>query len=576
MAPSTPPSLTARREAAIVAASVAVFVALSWFAVARVPYPYFDDVDFLDLGNRIRSAGGPPALLRDLFTGRFTEANRHPLYLAILALFARPALSYHRDGQVLAVALGLLAVLACWWVARRHFGRGAGAIVAVMLSVSGALVWTACRECADALLVAFWALGVGALLDGAREGERSAKGIRAFALAGVWAGLAYLTKGPGLFLPICLGITLLVQRRLRALRDVRAWGFAVAFLVTSLPLLWRNLKVYGSPLYNLNGKYFWVDRLPDFAEVFAPHADARLPHGAREYLAQATPGSIAWRAGMGLAETVFHLGDSMAVVAPWPGSVIHVVWVVSGVISTLAAVRLLWRREPGFLRTFMLVQCGWWFAFLVFYSAISGASRYFLPLVTTAIMPTLAAFLAAALDRAGSFLRSRWATGIAALAAVSVASTLAFDPTPTRPPAGFLELQDWMIHTLGESDVYAVDARTHFQPRWLLPGARQVIVSASWKSLPVPVDEMVRYLCEQRVRYVVLDAEAETTSVEPGATRSRYLFYDRLPRGPDGSLPLQGFPAGMRPVYVGAESPRRWMVLETSCAVAWPAVAHRD
>ncbi len=563
-APRTP--LTVRREAALIAAAVAVFVGLAWFKALRIPYPVYDDVDFLDLSYRVRVAGGPLGLLRDLYAGRFTNANRHPLPLALFSLFARPVPAYHREAQVLAVALGAFALLASWWVARRHFGRVAGVVLAAMLAVSGALVSTAMRECADALLVAFWALGVGAILDGAAA-PRGA--LRPWILAGVYAGLAYLTKGPGLFLPVCLGIAILARDGLRAARDARTWAiagaFAAAFVASASPLLYRNLSVYHAPFYTLNGRYLWVEGLPDFAEVFAPHADARIPHGVVEYLAHATAGSIGKRAGMGLAETIFHLGDALAFIAPRPGGVFHVAWVVLGVLAAAAAVRLLVRSERSFLRTFMLAQCAWWFAFLVFYCAVSGASRYFLPLVTTAVLPPLAAWLAADLERRGSILRSRWLSGLSLAAIVAVASTLLLDPSPVRPPPGLLEVQAWMSEHLRQGDVYAVVARTQLQPRWLLPQAEQIIVSASWQSAPVPEGEMLAYLCDQRVRYVILDAEAETGAVEAGATRARYLFYDRLPRGPDGSLPREGFPGGMKPVYVGEERPLRWMVLETAC-----------
>jgi 4-amino-4-deoxy-L-arabinose transferase-like glycosyltransferase len=550
--PSVP--LTPRYEAAIVVFAVIVFVALAAFKAARVPYPFFDDVDFLDLANGIRAAGGPVALLRDLFAGRFTQCNRHPLYLALLALFARPELGFHRDAQALAVALGTLALVACWWTARRHAGREAAALLAVMLAGSGALAWTASRECSDALLVVFWALSVGAILDGA--GRDDSRAQRAWFFGGVWAGLAYLTKGPGLFLPICLGLTLLLRARFAALRQVGAWLFAAGFALVSSPLWWRNLRVYGSPFYNENGRYFWVDRLPDFAEVYAPHAYARLPHGVREYLAQVTPGSVAWRFGMGLVETLFHLGDALALVAPKVGGVLHVVWVVIGLLAALLAGHCVWSREPGFARTFHLVHAGWWLLFLWFFNANGGASRYFLPLVVTTLVPALAARLIS---------NRRLARSVAVAVVFAAATTLAFDRNPTRPPAGFLEVEEWLVHHLSAGDVYAVDARTHLQPRWLMPAAHQIIVSASWKTAPVPTGEMVSYLCEERVRYVVLDSRSETSGVEEGRTPARYLFYDRMPLEPDGSLPLHGFPEGTRPVYVGPESPRRWMVLETEC-----------
>ncbi len=365
---------------------------------------------------------------------------------------------------------------------------------------------------------------------------------------------------------MCLGLTLLLRDRLRALRNGRAWLFAGAFALTSSPLWVRNVRVYGSPLYTANGRFLWIDRLPDFAEVFAPYADARLPHGAREYLAQTSAGALAWRVGMGLAETIFHLGDSLAFVAPRPGGVLHVAWVVLGVIAAAAAVRLVWGWERGFRRTFTLVQCGWWFAFLVFYNSVAGASRYFLPLAATAILPALATRFAAELSRAGSLARSRPLSALCAAVLLAIGTTVALDPSPTHPPPGLLEVQSWLVQHLADGDVYAVDARTHLQPRWLAPRAEQLIVSASWQTRPVPTDEMRRYLCEQRVRYVVLDGSSEASGVTPGDAKSRYLFYDLLPLEPDGSLPLRGFPGALSVVYTGAESPRRWMVLETGCA----------
>jgi 4-amino-4-deoxy-L-arabinose transferase-like glycosyltransferase len=556
------PTLPARVEVAVVVASATLFAAVSWFKALRLPYPVFDDVEFLDQGNHLRLAGGPLFVVRGLFTGEFTESNRHPLYLMLLSLFARPEPSFHRAAQALAVALGVVALLTCWWVARRHVGATAAAVVAAALAGSGGLAWTACRECPDALLVTFWALSVGALLDGAREADGGDPRARwAWLRAGLWAGLAYETKGPGLFMPICLGLALFARSQLRALRDLRAWAFAGGFAVLAAPLWWRNVKVFGSPTYNMNGKLFWIDRLPDFAEIFAPHAFDHFPHGAREYLAQTTVAHVASRFGVGLAETIFHLGDALAPVAPAPGSVLHIAWVVLGVLAAIVAVPVIVRSPPGFARTFALAQCGFWFTFLWFYNAVSGASRYFLPFATTAVLPALAAWAVA---------RSTWGgrrviAAAGGLSLFAAATTFALDPSPTEVSAGFLAAQTWVVDHVKDGGRYAVDARTHFQPRWLVPKASQLLVSASWKTAPVPADELRAYLCEEHVRYVVLDAESRASGVDVGSSASRYLFYDRVPLSPEGGLPAEGYPAWAQPVYLGAEVPRRWVVLELSC-----------
>src|SRR6202012_1358480 len=108
-----------------------------------------------------------------------------------------------------------------------------------------------------------------------------------------------------------------------------------------------------------------------------------------------------------------------------------------------------------------LVQCGWWFAFLVFYNSVAGASRYFLPLAATAILPVLSIRLAAELSRAGSLRRSRPLCALGAAMLLATGTTVALDPSPTRPPPGLLEVQGFLAQHLADGDVYAVDARTH-------------------------------------------------------------------------------------------------------------------
>ena len=555
-----------RAEAGALFLACAVFLALASLRALDQTYPYFDDVAYLDLGNRIRALGGPLKLWGELFAGRFTEANRHPLYLALLSCFARPEPAFHRHAQALSVALGLVALLSCWWVARRHAGRGAAAVLALFLAANGTFIGVAGRETCEPLLVAIWAQAVGAILDGAR----SPRGL-AWWKAGFWAGLAFLTKGTGLFFPAVVGLTLLLDVGLRAVVDRRAWAFGIAYVVTSSPLWWRNWKVYGSPIYNTNSRYVWIDRLSDFAEVFAPQAQERLPRGALEYFSQLTPRALLDRLGMGLAETTFHFADVMALASPRPGAPLHVFWVVVGLFTALAALRWLWRSERGVARTFHLVHAGWTYAFLVLFNANGGSARYFLPLAATTLAPAVAASLVSGARPGSARARSRWPWRAAIAWTASVVGALALDPGPMRPPPGFLEVQDWLARNLRPGDVYAVDARTHLQPRWLVLGARQIIVSASWREKPVPAQELIDHLRRERVRFVVLDGGAVADCASPGDPMGRrYLFYDRLPLEADGSLSLGPLPEGMQAVYVDPGRPRRWMVLETSWAAGKP------
>lgn len=559
------PTLGPGREAAVVACACALFLALAGAEAWRNAYPYFDDVGYLELGGQIRALGGPLGLLRELFAGsRYLESNRHPLFVALLSLFARPVRAYHREAQLLTLGLGVVALLSCWQVIRRHFGRWPAALAVLLLALGKTFENVASREWCEPLLVALWAQAVGAILDGLRTPSRRGPWLR----AGVWSGLAFLTKGTAIFLPVCVGLTFLLHERVRALRSPRAWGFAAAFLATASPLLVRNVRLFHSPLYQFNSRYVWIDRLPDFAEVFAPHATDRLPDGLLAYLAQVTPRALAWRVVAGLGEVSFNLLDAFAPAAPTPGGPVHVAGLAAALAALVLALGWLWRRPRGPSRTFLLVHAGWSYLFFVVFSASGANSRYFLPLVATTLLPAFASRLGEALEAGGWRAPLAVRTGCVAGGAL-LAIALLHGPKMV-PPAGMVEVQDWLAAHVRPGEAYALDARTHLQASWLIPGAEQLLVSASWDEKPVPAGELLAWLRDHRVRYVVLDGAALAHMGDPrDPAARRYLFYDLLPLEPDGSLPLHGFPGGLRPVYVAPGAPRRWVVLETP----WPASA---
>jgi 4-amino-4-deoxy-L-arabinose transferase-like glycosyltransferase len=578
MRPATAPSPLARdgartpwlrtsHEAVAVVGACALFALLAGLRAARQAYPYFDDVTYLELGSQIRDLGGPLGLLRELFAGRFAEANRHPLYLAVLGIFGRPEEAFFREAQAVNVALGVAAILSCWWTARRHFGRLAGLFTILALAVGRTLLESASRPWCEPLLLAVWARALDAILEGLDPAAR--RPARAFLRAGVWSGLAFLAKGTGMFLPVSVGLTLLVRERARILRDPRAWSFALAFLVTASPLLVRNQRLFGSPLYNQNSRYLWMDRLPDYAEVFAPGADALLPHGFVDYVRHVTPGALAWRFAAGLGETVVILLDAVAPDAEHVGGPLHVAAILAALLVVAVALRWLWRLPPGAARTFLLVHAGWSFAFLFVFSVNGGNSRYFLPLAGTVLLPAAAARLAEEAAAVGSLRRSRWVLRAGAVLGAAVAGALLVEPDLALYQPGMREVQTWLVAHLAPGDVYAVDARTHLQPSWLAPRAHQIVVSASWAERPVPEATLLDHLRRQRVRFVVLDATSTAHMASPGDPAGRrYLFYDRLPLAPDGSLPAGPFPGGLRAAYRDPATPCRWAVLETPWARA--------
>ena len=567
--PRSEPDPSWRVEVLCVAAACAFFLLLVVPEALRQTYPYFDDVTYLRLGNDVHSLGGPLGLLRALFAGTFAESNRHPLYLAVLGLVAHPRPAYHREAQLLTAALGVLALLACYRTARRHLGVAAATLLALLLAVSRTLVACSAREGCEPLLVIFWALAVGAVLDGVGLGGGASRRRLAWLRGGVYSGLAYLTKGTGLFLPASLALTFLVEEGWRAVLDRRAYAYAAGFLAASSPLLVRNQRMFGFPFYNFNLGTLWHDQLSDFAETFAPQAKLLVPHGFLDYLRHLTPGALVERVAVGVGETVYLLADAMA---PTGGSphrplflAVYVIGDLLGALAVVLALRQLFAGARGFGRSFLLVHAGFTALFLFVFSVNgTGNTRYFLPLAATVLMPALAARVVEDVRAAGSFTASGLGRAVGGVAMAAVAAGLIFHGPRLEKP-GMAEVRDWLVARLAPGDTYAVDARSHLQLEWLAPEAHQLIVSASWRDLPVDPAVLEDYLRANRVRYVVLDASSVAHLARPGDPAGRrYLFYQEMPLEADGSLPREGVPKGFRIAYEDPGSPRRWMVLEAT------------
>src|SRR5262249_59803696 len=115
---------------------------------------------------------------------------------------------------------------------------------------------------------------------------------------------------------------------------------------------------------------------------------------------------------------------------------------------------------------------------------------------------------------------ARWEAGWpwlgGALLAIAAAVSLAFDRSTHRPRSGFLETQRWMVQHLRPGEGYAVDSRSHLEPRWLVaPSIRELLVSSSWQGQPLPAEGLIGWLRKHDVREVVLDAHSPVDRLAP-------------------------------------------------------------
>ncbi|MGZ6125597.1 MAG: glycosyltransferase family 39 protein [Myxococcales bacterium] len=526
--------LPRRRETLLLLGCVALFLALAGVRAWDHADPYYDDVAYLARGNEAREAGGPVGVFKGLLAGTWRDDNRHPLYEMVLSTVAGRDRGYHARARMVTVGLGLLALLGWWRVVRKRLGPEPALVVAAFLAVSECFIDYSGRESCEPLLLLFTGLALGAMVDGVTKPHR-------WLAAGAWSALAYLDKGTGFFLVPCFAIALLFWRGPRALRDPWAWGMGLAFVAVSSPLLWRNVRVYGSPLHQYNSELLWMDRMDDFAEIFAPGV-LDQPRSFSTWAARTSWHEI-WfdRFAMGTGETVIHIGDSLSFLAPTPLGAVHIPGLVLGFVLFLVALRLLYKAPPSFGRTLLLVQAGFFTLFFITFTSAGGSSRYVFPMT----LP-LYAVLAVALARNPVWLR-RWL----ATAAICVVLALALDPAPRTVPPAYLEASAWFASHLRPGDAYAIDSRSRFQPVWFLPPSnRMVTVSSSWRSEPLQSGDLLSWFRGKGVRYVVIDYASRARE------SPRYFFFDRLPGPvPPGLHEVWAFPGKLQILELEPEGP---------------------
>ncbi len=307
--------------------SLLLFVVLANYGVSRRDRPYYDVVAYLDLSAGIAESGGPAALVKACLSGAYLEANRHPVYPALLSPLASRDGGFFIRAKLAGVLLGILLIVSVWFIAGEAAGPAAAALAAFLAATNVKFIAYSSTVAADLLFTIFVLWGwrfTGRWLDGELKSEiRNPKSeIKAAAPAGLLAGLAYLTKASGLLLvpaalpaaavifvkrtsgqgesncylslsqkerkgvnpsfprkressistdswtPAFAGVTSKIDlcKRLYSIAKSLRSGFfyLLPFLLVAAPLIVRNLTVYGSPFYNINQHVLWLDRWEDF------------------------------------------------------------------------------------------------------------------------------------------------------------------------------------------------------------------------------------------------------------------------------------------------------------------------
>jgi len=273
----------------------------TWYNLA----PDGDQESFLDLALNVREgrgfvASGPCPMMLD--AGVYPpEAGRQPLYPFFLALIARRSPLFFTEAKLMTLLLGVLLVAAFWRTALRVAPPHTALLATSLLASNIGLQVYSVKIMAEAPLTLFFGLGCLLVWEGFGRPV-------AWKWAGLAAGLAYMSKGTAMFLPIAFFCAALIGQGFHVARRRHFWLFGAAFLLGASPLLVRNATVFGNPFYNYNSAHvFWLDRWNAFWTPFVPNA---LPSMASYFESHALTDAL-WRLANGMRDMARILPTSM-------------------------------------------------------------------------------------------------------------------------------------------------------------------------------------------------------------------------------------------------------------------------
>jgi hypothetical protein len=179
-----------------------------------------------------------------------SDGYHHPLLPALVAPFAEKQLIYFAKAKLVNFAIGAVAFWVIAWVGLRLVGPMPTFLS--LVAISPGLSNKSAEFTAEPLLLLLTVLTFYGLVSGFDR-------PKFWMMAGIFAGLAYLTKGSGLLLLIVYALTVL-RGAPKVVLTPHFWLFPLAFGVVAAPLLVYNWHVFGSPTFNYNTAHvIWLD-----------------------------------------------------------------------------------------------------------------------------------------------------------------------------------------------------------------------------------------------------------------------------------------------------------------------------
>jgi hypothetical protein len=215
-----------------------------------------------------------------------SDGYHHPLLPALVAPFAEKRLIYFAKAKLVNVAIGAVAFWVVAGVGLRMVGPAPTFLALVALCPG--LSDKSAEFTAEPLVLLLVTLTFYWLVQGFDH-------WCSWGVAGALAGLAYLTKGSALLLPLAYAASVVRIAPKLGLKP-RFLLFPAAFVSVASPLLLYNWQIFGSPFFNYNTAHvIWLDYTEEQMMMF----DKGLPT-LSSYFATHSLAEIVWRGLRGL------------------------------------------------------------------------------------------------------------------------------------------------------------------------------------------------------------------------------------------------------------------------------------
>lgn len=186
-----------------------------------------------------------------------TDGNRHPLYPALISLFAEREWAYFTKSKLLSLTIGAVGLIVVFLLSRLMYSNDIALVATFLLSLNHEFVRESSGAICESLLVLLFFVSWYYTVRGFSTRHY-------WAAAGLFAGLAYLTKGTGQLLLISFVLSALIIYKTRILKEKGIIAYLLFYLIAASVLLAYNYREYGNPFYNFTITHaMWFDRWED-------------------------------------------------------------------------------------------------------------------------------------------------------------------------------------------------------------------------------------------------------------------------------------------------------------------------